>query len=174
MAPQVDSSLAGSSGRISRMLAGRTSRRSFLARVGQGTVALSVGSAFAPRIIGEAHAEGPCNCGICPSGASCCSGNSATCLCVWGENSCPSGSCIGGCWWEPVSTSQCGTGIREWCDCIQGCEQNCRCISCNGQTQARCCYHKTYSSRSQCGDACNHIRCRRHRCVTGTFPVTSC
>lgn len=168
------SRLAASTGVAARFLANRTSRRSFLTRVGQGSVALAVGSAASGLVAAEAVADGPCNCGLCPSGASCCNFNSTTCLCLTGENKCPDGSCIGGCWWEVVSTSQCGTGIREWCDCVAGCEQSCTCVTCNGGSAARCCRHKTYASRSQCGNGCNHIRCRRHRCISGSFSVSTC
>lgn len=167
-----DSSLSNASGGFARYLAARTSRRSFLSRVGQGGIAVALGSASGLTLPEAAHADGSCQCGICPS---CCSGGfSITCLCLTGQNQCPSGSCIGGCWWERVSLLDCGTSVREWCDCVDGCQSSCNCRSCNGATTVHCCRHKTYSSRSQCGGGCNHIRCRRHRCVSGTFPVSTC
>jgi hypothetical protein len=169
-----ESVLSNASGTFSRYLARTHSRRTFLARVGQGGIAVALGSSGALQLAGVAQADGACNCGICPSNPSCCSNNSVTCLCLTNSNACPSGSCIGGCWWTSVPTSECSSGLREWCDCVAGCENPCGCWNCNGASTPRCCRHKTYSSRSQCGNGCNHIRCRRHRCIGSTFTVGTC
>lgn len=163
--------LSDASARVARFLAGRTTRRSLLARVGQGSIVVAMGGGAALRLADVAYADGGCNCGACPSCGSC-TANSATCNCAFGINTCTNGSCIGGCWWE--SWSGCQSGIREWCDCVSGCDNPCTCVNCSTGQHPRCCRHKTYSSRSQCGNGCNHIRCRRWTCIGSTFTVTTC
>jgi hypothetical protein len=154
---------------LSQRLAERVSRRSFLARVGRGAIAVAMGGSAALALPDRGYAHDSCECGSCSG--SCCGALTVRCenLPGWNRNRCPSDSCICGCWWESVSTSVCSSGIREWCDCCRGCT-GCDCVN----DHPTCCRHKTYSSRSQCASGCNHIRCRRWRCIDSTFTVTTC
>jgi hypothetical protein len=152
-------------GDFSRFFASRVSRRSFLSRVGVGAVALTMGGTAGEALVERAHAHSSCNCGACSGTCGC--NNSVTCANLTGSNVCPSGSCICGCWW--VSYSGCASGFREWCDCCMGCG-SCSCHS----GAPSCCNHKFYSSRSTCSTGCNHIKCRRWRCISSTYTVTRC
>lgn len=135
---------------ITRHLAMRISRRSFLGRLGRGAIVASVGAASGTVILaGEALAHTP------PAG---CGGCSVHCSQLTGNNRCPTGTALCGCWC--ISGAGCAN-YKEWCDC-------CGDSYCSGPGRRQCiggspsCYnHRVYSST---GDT--HIACRRSRCVS--------
>jgi hypothetical protein len=146
------------SGAIARRLAMKLSRRSFIGRIGKGTVALSLGGAGAALILPEAawaHS--------CPGGCDC--SHSVTCGALTGSNSCPSGTCECGCW----TVTDCGTCsnspgcLKYWCDCCGGdyCHGGAQCRCVGGSPS--CCIHKTWSGG--CGDSSWHIACRKSICA---------
>ena len=147
---------------LSRGLAGRISRKSFVGRVSRGAVAATLGGAGATLFMtesAEAHAN-PCANGCSVQ----CSRHPS-----WGANSCPSGTCECGCWCISVSTGVCGSGLKEWCDCCGGdfcLPQGCTCISACGTTYPSCCNHKVWAEG--CGSADWHIACRYSKCVSSS------
>lgn len=164
---QNDSQLENLHESISRALAGRISRRSFMGRLGKGMIAASLGTAGGVLVRAES-AEG--SHGGCPSGCTKCACSvSCSYLPGWNQASCPTngyGTCACGSWC--FSTAECGSGIRRWTDCcgINYCNVNpgggCRCIS--SVSRPACCYHKTYGGG--CGDSNSIIACRSHQCVS--------
>lgn len=181
MALNDDTGLANLSGLVARRLAARVSRRTFMARLGQGMIALSLGSAGAVAFAEGALADPVCACGRCTSvpftGESCCGRNSVTCRTLTGTNACPSGTCICGCWWVNVSTSSCASGLLEWCDCCGACQSGgaCACVTgSDGRRYPTCCTHKWWTSKDVCGDCTSHIKCRRQRCISSTYTTPHC
>jgi hypothetical protein len=149
---------------ISRSLAGRVSRRSFIGRVGLGAVAASLGSVGAAITRSESAWAGHAS---CPSGCSCAC--STQCGNVFPGNpggTCPSPTCKCGTWC--FQDSVCGSGYRRYDDCcsINWCNANggCKCVAGRGS----CCNHKAYPEG--CGDSASIIVCRTLQCV----PLSSC
>lgn len=149
---------------ISRSLASRFSRRSFMGRLGKGAVAATLGSAGVALVRPEAALAASC-----PSGCNCACSVSCEYLPGWGQNSCPTngyGTCACGSWC--FSTTQCPSGIRRWDDCcgINYCTKNpgtgCYCVS--SVNRPSCCNTKTYSGG--CGDASSIVACRMNTCVS--------
>ena len=139
---------------VSRKLAFRISRRSFMGRLGKGAVAASLGGAGVALLSQSPALAHSCPCSNC--------GYSIGCNNLTGNNQCPLDTCQCGCWCTNVSSGTCITGIREWCDCCGGCSQGCRCVD----GLPTCCYHKEYAGG--CGTLNQtHIMCRFHRCVEG-------
>lgn len=139
---------------MSRLLASRYSRRSFLGTVGRGTVTLSLlagSAALLDSSSAEAHSV-PCP---CPGGC----GLSVTCYQYWGDgNTCPPGTC--GCGWWTTCASPC-SAAKVWSDCCSdgtACTGGAQCI--NGAPS--CWNHKTYSCG--CATTSAHIVCRRWYC----------
>lgn len=127
-------------------------RRTFLSRLGKGTIALALGSAGSILLEGSAEAHN------CPSGCDC--SRSVNCSSYTGGGyGCPSGSCNCGSWC--YTTSNCQYNYRIWTDCCGGCGSpvNCRCR--NGR--ASCCNHAVWASG--CGGGM-HIKCRTDTCTT--------
>ena len=166
------SRLGTASGSAARYIANRMSRRSFLGRLGQGAIVTAMGTSGLTLLAQSAfaHSPNPCVCGQCTGdNGNCCSRDSIGCgsLPGWNDsNNCPPGSELCGCWTVTVSSGTCASGIREWCDCCKGCgtPANCQCITGDdGLTHPSCCRHKFYTGFQ--ANACDHIRCRRRRCV---------
>lgn len=138
---------------LTRWVASKTPRRSFLGLAGRLTLAV-VGGGAAGLLLWEetAYAGGCC-------GAS----NSVGCKCLTGVNLCPSGTCECGCW--TACTPQCGALTTHWCDCCDTSGCNTQCISgCNNKP--KCCFPKEW--RGGCGSRDQTIiRCRHYECGPG-------
>lgn len=152
-----------------RSLASRTSRRSFIGRIGRTAVLAATTGAFLGTVgveEGLAHHWGGCgSCQNPPIGGGCCGQNTIGCANLTGSNSCPGNTCNCGCWTITVSSSTCASRRREWCDCCGGCADgsNCNCITVGGVPHPTCCRHKEWNDG--CQGCAKHIKCRRHRCV---------
>jgi hypothetical protein len=138
---------------ISRSLATRIPRRSLLATLGKGGMAMAlVGSgaqlAFDASDADASHAS-------CPCGSSC--SNSNTCLEYWGTNDCPPSTF--GCGWWTVCAPPC-TYRKVWSDC---CNDVCA-VGCNNGSPY-CYWHKTYACGS--GTCTSRVACRRWYCTSG-------
>lgn len=145
---QPDTYLARFGARASQGLAARLSRRSFIAKVGGGAVAIALGSELVfPALAAAAESE--------------------TCANLTGSNSCPSGTCHSGCW-TIQDSSHCSTSCNQlkcWCDCQdQGsyCANNpwggCHTFADGSVT---CCNDKRWSGGCSTG---LHTVCRRSFC----------
>jgi hypothetical protein len=160
--------LEETSGSLTRALASRTSRRSFMGRLGRGAIAASLGAAGA-QLLAPAAAQAV-GCGSC-SGCSIGCGN----LNQWNRNSCPPGSCSCGSWVIRVASSTCSSTLRRWTDCCNTgwCGDhaggNCNSIGDDGRRHPSCCNPREYFNGS-C-NANGRIVCRRHSCVTGANPI---
>ena len=156
--------LEGIADAISRGLAARVSRRSFVGRAGLGAVAASLGG------VGVSLTRAETARGValaCPGGCNCAC--STQCGNIFPGNpggTCPSPTCKCGTWC--FHDSVCGSGYRRWDDCcsINYCNAHggCRCVS----GRASCCNHKTYPEG--CGNSASIIVCRTAQCV----PVSNC
>lgn len=148
------------SDRASAQLAERIPRDTFVGRIGQTLVAVSLGSAGAAFFSQEAGAHTPSTgCGVASRAActgSCCSANSVTCTTGFGQNSCPAGSYTCGYWEYTDQACTTFNKIRRWTDCCGGCNNggNCRCFG----SAPSCCRHKDYPQQTT--DYCDHIKCR--------------
>lgn len=139
--------------RVSRQLASRFSRRSFIGSVGRGSIVLTLGGgAFAARAsIAGAHAN-PCAEGL-----------SVSCHQLTGQNVCPSGTC--GCgYWELCGQPECAANYAmRWRDCCVTdagwCEGRRRCVN----NAPSCYHHKEYPQG--CRNNIGAIRCRAWQCV---------
>lgn len=139
--------------RLSRGLAGRHSRRSFLGGVGRGSLVLAAGgSALALRPAGASAHNSPCR-----------EGYATTCHQLTGTNACPSNTC--GCgFWQSCGHPECPPHyMMRWRDCCvrppSWCEGRRRCVS-----DAPTCYnHKHYPHG--CSENVGAIRCRAWECV---------
>ena len=145
--------------RVATALAGRTSRRGFLARaavVGSAIVAAPAAYILRPQ---SAYAA------ICGAGSTCDSGWTVFCCTVNdGINRCPPGSLVAG-WWKADSSAFCcgpdgSRGPRYYIDC------NAECSGCSDGCGSFC-SDRCHGYRCRCGDpdtcdqrlvACNHFR----------------
>src|SRR5215471_17348082 len=94
---------------LTRWLAERTPRRSFLGKVGRGLVASAVGGTAALSVFSESALASSCG-----------YDHSVTCGCLTGHSGCPSGTCECGCWQTCGSRCPCGgsgNNVVNWCDC---------------------------------------------------------
>lgn len=134
-----------------RALAGTSTRRSFLARLGLGSLVL-VGGVSAAELLGASPAE-----------ASVCFDQTPGCATVTGESvvcnafgatgsTCPTGLCESGSW---TQCSGCGGHLKKFRDCA-GSNTSCHCVAWNGQQYASSCFHPPYGNCS--GGAC--VKCR--------------
>lgn len=155
-----DSMLEELSESISRALAARVSRRSFLGRMSTGAVAASIGTTAVVLTRPPAAAACTHNCSI-------------SCVDLTGSNNCPSNrytTCTCGSWC--FSDSGCASGIRRWEDCcgINYCNVagGCRCVS----GYPTCCNTKTYSDG--CGTVGQSVVvCRLRFCVTNCTVINN-
>lgn len=135
---------------ISRRLASRFSRRSFLGGIGKGSVALAAASAG---IAIDADVAGA---------ATYCGGNtsSITCATLTGSNSCPPNTC--GCgYWLVCAQQECTYG-KIWSDCCA--QYTCNCSRPSGFPS--CCFTKEW--RQGCGTLNqSKVKCRRWYCSSG-------
>lgn len=142
---------------VTRRIARRFTRRSFIGQVGRGSVALTVGGAVAA--LEAAPALGN-------HGNAFCEGTtSITCGNLYGINNCQAvGGCTCGYW--IASGGICAPQNTLWADCCGGCNggADCRCISSGGVWRPTCCNSKAYSGG--CGvSPDSHIRCRVYNCT---------
>jgi hypothetical protein len=179
--------LESMSNRVSRTLAGRVTRRSFLSRLGRGAIAVSLGSAagatFLAGVAGGHTPDPPADCGDCgPHALECCTSgrDSISCQELNGHNQniCPGSSESCGSWCITVSTSTCSSGFRKWTDCCGNayCDggQNCHCENDPGGTSRQsCCRHKFYTG-GQMTSSNQHIACRKHACVSSLCDSNAC
>jgi hypothetical protein len=146
-------SIDGLAERLSRALADRYSRRSFLGGVGRTSAVLALGGGATLAWPGVANAHNnPCREDL-----------SVTCYRLTGTNDCPSDTC--GCgYWELCGVSPCSSGqAKRWTDCCAeehyGCENRRGCVD-----HAPTCFnHKDY--KQGCRNEIGAIRCRMWRCV---------
>jgi hypothetical protein len=136
--------------RWSSFLAQRFDRRSFIAQMGKGGVALAVGSTVAAldAPLATAHTN-PCG-----------QPNSVTCNTIIGQNQCPAGSCSCGYW--DCYAPPCPSGLTRWHDCCGGCDSGCYCIN----DHPICCNHRAYTQGCLSGQS-PHIKCRHYSCPYG-------
>jgi hypothetical protein len=146
--------------RGSAALAKRVSRRAFVARVGLGSVALTLGEAGAMLLAPDVALADACpGCADCSDSVQCS-------LINGGVDSCPSGTCECGCW--TVTDCNVCPGqpncTKSWCDCCGGdfCIPAGGCQCSHGRPM--CCYFKKWPGG--CGQSSWHIACRHHRCGT--------
>jgi hypothetical protein len=164
--------------RLSRQLASRLSRRSFVSRLGRGLAVTAVSGIGLVATAKEAYAAcqyagtdaGGCVCQVTctnPSGQSCCSPSLVSINCAdlpGGSNACPAGSCKCGCWC--ISDSGCASGLRRWTDCCGCSPGDCKCVTgCDGVLHQSCCRTKCYGGCGTCNSS--KIRCRFKSCVSG-------
>lgn len=137
---------------LTRHIAAKSPRRSFLGKLGRLSLAAVAGSAAAVRLL-EETAYGHSSC--------CGASHSVSCSCLTGVNGCPSGTCECGCW--SACDAKCGDRVTRWCDCCDtsGCTKDCV-AGCNNEP--KCCFHKPYSGG--CGTIGEtHVRCRKWSCT---------
>jgi len=144
--------------RASGLLAGRTSRRSFLAKTAV------VGSALAVNPWGYILRPGTAYgalCGTCTDGwtAFCCTINQ-------GSNSCPDGSFVAG-WWKADNAAFCCGSARYIIDCNATCPTSCSCrcsgASCDGRRT--CCNQFRYGQCHQEIACYGPVVCRVATCT---------
>jgi hypothetical protein len=132
---------------LSRSLATRFSRRSFLGNVGRGSLVLAGAGA------------GSLSLGAGPAQASICGHTSSiSCYDLTGSNSCPGTSC--GCgYWRICSSDNCQYS-KVWSDCCYP-NGSCSC-TCNTPTgEPSCCFPKEWAQG--CGGDL-YVKCRRWYC----------
>lgn len=170
--------------RLSRRLANRVSRRSFISRLGRGLAVASVSGLGVLATAKEAYAvcqyagtdAGRCVCGTVtcndPQGESCCTRLSINCADLpGGSNACPSGTCKCGCWC--IGDSGCASGLRMWTDCCGCSPGDCHClIGCDQLSHPTCCRTKCYGGCGTCGTS--KIKCRVKKCVGMTTCNSNC
>ena len=158
-----DSFLEELSESISRALAGRVSRRSFLGRVSQGAIVASLGVSGAALIRPEVASACTHNCSV-------------NCVDLPGhnQNSCPSNqytTCACGAWC--FSDGGCASGVRRWEDCcgINYCAAagGCQCVAGGYPT---CCSTKIYGQG--CGTiGSSKVVCRLRYCIDSCTPISN-
>jgi hypothetical protein len=163
---------------LSKNVASRVSRRSFLGRVGRLTMVMAAAGTVVGMTAEEAFAL-QCDCAgrDCDAG---CSGNrtapsgcrgtghSVTCRGLTGVGGrCPDNT-VGCGSWSCGNCSACASGVRIWTDCCATGQcsgaSSCRCVrDTDGVLRRTCCNKKCYAGG---GSNCSHfIRCRYARCA---------
>ena len=143
---------------VTRWIAGRSPRRSFLGTIGRVMLVSATGAAGSTALWEESAQAVPL-CGI--------NGHSVRCYCLTGSNSCPSGTCECGYWGACPGQGDitfCSPKITYWHDCcdLDGCSSACV-DDCGRGTMHSCYYHKEYSGG--CGTInVSVIRCRYWSC----------
>lgn len=164
---------------LSKNVASRVSRRSFLGRVGRLTMVMAAAGTVVGITADEASAlqcdcagrVGDANCTgnrTAPSGCRD-TGHSVTCLGLTGTGGqCPPNTVACGSWPCNCPTSVCASGTRIWTDCCASGQcsgaSSCRCVrDTDGVLRRTCCNKKFYANG---GSNCSHfIRCRYARCA---------
>ena len=143
--------------RMSRVLAARSPRRSFIGRVGRLTVAAGAGA------VGTILWADPALAARCWNGSNSCNGatESAICGCrTSGTGGCPSGTCECGCW--NACTKFCNAVLTQLCDCCQSGTPTCAC----SPGRPKFCFPKEWSGG--CGTVGSTvIRCRTPKACVG-------
>jgi hypothetical protein len=154
--------------RVSSALAGRTSRRGFLARSAVAGTALSVAPTDLLLRPTTAYAA-ICGCSgsNCDCGDLCCDGYTEFCCTLTGVNACPSGTALGG-WWKADGSSYCGNGPRYYMDCnvLPGANPcSCGCAQGSCANRKACCTHFRYGQCHQEIPSMGAIMCRVVSCT---------
>jgi len=156
---------------VSRSMAAKLSRRSFVGRLGQGVIALTFGAAGATLFRPASASALSCSDSSCdPCSIACEHLNGFS-----GGNKCPNGTCDCGSWTVSLSTSGlCPQNLRRWIDCCDKgswCANhggpNCNSVGTDGRHKPSCCNHKEWGGCPF--DSCTGtgvIVCRRHICVS--------
>lgn len=149
---------------MSEGLARRLSRRGVFGTVGRVAIATLGGGLIAESLLSQPAA----------ASASCSTNESIPCDCLTGNNSCPSGSTLGGCWVACVSGLCGGTHAAKFCDCCGGCSG----LGCTTKTNCHswntgrcsCCFNA--AAGAYCSD--NHYsKCRTYGCTPITCSASS-
>lgn len=138
---------------MSRTMAMKFARRSFLGRVGVYATA-AVGGAASTLLLQEpALALAPANCG--------CNGDtSVTCVCLTGTNACPSGTCECGCW-TACNTDFCALpNSVSFCDCCNTSSHSSTCVQ-DCSSKPSNCFGQEWTGTCSPGFT---IRCRQYSC----------
>jgi len=139
---------------MSIRLARRVSRRGLFGTAGRAAIATLGGGLIAEGLLSQSAL----------GSASCSTHESIPCDCLTGNNYCPSGSTLGGCWIACVS-GLCGTHGVKFCDCCGGCSG----LGCTTKTnchswntgRCKCCFNA--AAGAYCSD--NHYsKCRTYNC----------
>jgi hypothetical protein len=140
-------------GEVSRRLASRTPRRSFIGRVGRLAVAAGAGG------VGALLWADPALAVTCHDGRTSCNNLTYSAWCGCNNSTCPSGSCECGCWY--VCDGACSPRLTKYCDCCQSGTSTCAC----SPARPKYCFPKQYAGG--CGTVrVSVIRCRYRRCTT--------
>src|SRR6266702_6180836 len=137
---------------MSRGMANRYPRRSFLGKVGRYAAAAVAGGSASVLLLQEPALAVGCGCGAT---------HSVSCLCLTGSNTCPSGTCQCGCW-SACDTSRCPSPHSiQWCDCCNKSSHGSACVaSCSNLPKN--CFSKEWSGGCSTGHS---IRCRKFSCL---------
>jgi hypothetical protein len=164
--------------KVSSVLASRTDRRGMLVRsaiVGSALATNPVDYVLRPLTAYAAACQ--CRGQPCSCGTACCDGYTEFCCSIFGDNSCPGGTVLGG-WWKADGTGFCN-GPRYYMDCNQT-SFACGCACANGSCSHRvtCCTHFRYGQCHQEIAQVGAIVCRVVTCtppweVDGTCTTTS-
>lgn len=134
---------------VSRSLASTFTRKSFLAKIGLGSLVAFGGSVASDLFVEVAYASHGC-----PGCANC--GYSVQCESYGATgSSCPSGSCSCGYWQQCAG---CSGRWKRFKDCCCGCGGGCRCRD----GWPTCCYTAPYATCN----GCNHVKCRQIFCTS--------
>lgn len=155
--------------RATEAVANRLDRRSFLTRSAMvGTALVTAPGDLLLRPKSAYAAICSCQGQSCDCGSLCCDGYTEFCCALYGVNTCPTGSLIGG-WWKADGSSYCGGAARYYMDCHKPCG-GCSCGSsgicsgsCNGTPcgcgLGSCSYRKAGCTSFRYGNCNNATAC---------------
>lgn len=146
-------------GRLSASAATRYPRRSFFGKVGRYAIAAAVGGTASALLWQDSALAAPYrNCPTCFDGRSSCNCKQNSVQCA---GSCPSGTCLCGCWLACDGT--CGNFASQWCDCCDNTRPSSSGCSAGFPTN---CFQKEHTQPAGCGTLhVTVIRCRRLTCT---------
>lgn len=154
--------------RASEVLAARTGRRGFLVRTAIVGSAVVTAPQFIVRPMSAYAAVCTCRGNACGCGSACCDGYTELCCSIYGTNTCPSGTALGG-WWRAAGQSFCNGNNRFYLDCntLPGSEGICGCTCAGGDCNRRvtCCTHFRYGQCHQEIPQMGAIVCRVVTCT---------
>ncbi|MET0901917.1 MAG: hypothetical protein ABWZ52_01635 [Acidimicrobiales bacterium] len=162
-------SLTDLTNRAADLLDRRLPRRGFLTSSAMVATAVATNPLdLALRPVSAYAAVCSCSGSTCSCGALCCDGYTEFCCTIYGANSCPPGSVIGG-WWKVAGSSYCSGGDRYYMDCHRPCG-GCSCGgggicagSCNGTAcgcgKGSCGNRKAGCTRFRYGNCAAGVAC---------------